>query len=187
MPLRDLTYLCEAAEIPGRGFMSSDLRYYGPSFKIPYQSSYEDINMTFLVRDRFEERRFFDNWMEIINPSTNYDFEYRRNYLGEIHIFQMSDIAATVESQTPGDDPVKNSQRRYAIALRKAYPVLVNPQPMTWADDNFHRLTVTFTYTRWNRFGIDDNYSQREEYQLVQDAYNYRTGGNSPIPDLKIT
>ena len=32
---RDFTYLCEIAEMPGRGFMNLDVRYYGPSHKLP--------------------------------------------------------------------------------------------------------------------------------------------------------
>ena len=44
----------------------------------------------------------------------------------------------------------------YAFTLYKAYPLLVNSQPVTWTDDNFLRLTVNFTYTEWRREGKDD-------------------------------
>ena len=38
---QDLTYMCESAEMPGRAFLNVDLRHYGPSFKLPFQSKYE--------------------------------------------------------------------------------------------------------------------------------------------------
>ena len=73
---KDLAYLCEAAELPGRGFVSTDIHYYGPNFKVPFQSSYEDLNLTFICRDSFLERQFFDDWLDVINPISTYDFSY---------------------------------------------------------------------------------------------------------------
>lgn len=148
---QDLSLLCEAAEFPGRGFMAVDNRYYGPNFKVPYQTSYEDLILTFIVRDDFLERQYFDNWMNDINPIDTYNFNYRNNYVSTIELFQLSDINGGTRSDT-GDQIVKT---QYAFTFDRAYPILVNPQPITWADDNFHRLTVTFTYSRWYRAGLD--------------------------------
>lgn len=136
---QDLPYLCEQVELPGRGSMSMDIRYYGPNFKMPYQTTYEDLNMTFIVRDRFLERELFDTWMERINPTTTYDFEYRDKYATTIEVFQLSDIAGGPNKPIP----------QYKFKFHKAWPILVNPQPVTWADDNFHRLVVSFTYQKW--------------------------------------
>jgi hypothetical protein len=135
----DLMYLCEAAEYPGRGFLNVDLRYYGPNFKLPYQSQYEDITLTFLCRNDSIERLFFDNWQTIINPPDTFNFSYRNDYRAQIDIFHMDDA---------GD-------AQYHFSLLDAFPVLVNPQALTWADDQFLRLGVTFTYTSWTRPGID--------------------------------
>ena len=144
---RQLVYLCEAAEFPGRGFNNVDLRYYGPSFKLPYQSTYEDINLTFICRTRSLEREFFDDWMLYINPVNTFDFNYRDQYRSEIQIFQFSDFATSRSSDNP--------KAEYMFSLLNAYPVLINPQPLTWADDQFLRLGITFTYTWWMRRGRD--------------------------------
>jgi hypothetical protein len=158
--MSDLTYLCEATEFPGRGLQSVDLHYYGPSFKMPYQTEYQDINMTFLCRTESYEREVFDDWMEYINPTNTFDFEYRDNYSSEITLFQMSEFEDEYGSETP--------LATYAFSLYDAYPVLINPQPVTWADDNFQRLTVTFTYSKWRRKNKDDLDDTR--YQLVAGA-----------------
>jgi len=145
---RDLIYLCEVAEYPGRGFQNVDLRYYGPSFKMPFQTTYEDINLTFLCRSQAPERQLFDDWMDLINPVTTFDFNYRDDYACQIDIFQFSEY----DSEGYGSpDP------EYMFSLKDAWPVLVNPQPVTWADDQFLRLGVTFTYTKWMRGGLDPN------------------------------
>lgn len=134
--LDDLSFLCESAELPSRGFTSTDLRYYGPQFKIPFQAVYEDLNLTFLCRDALLERELFDTWMELINPTTTFDFNYRDDYATSITTYQMSDLA---------------HQPRYKIVYEKAYPILLTAQPMTWMEDNFLRLTITFHFLKWTR------------------------------------
>ena len=160
--LRDLSYLCEAAELPGRGFMNVDVRYYGPSFKMPYQTTYEDLNLTFLVRDLFLERQMFDDWMELINPSNNYNFNYRKDYICSIDLFQMSEV------EIAGSGAQKTSAAQYKFTFEEAWPILVNPMPVNWAEDNFNRLTVAFTYKRWHRETLDPKYFQA--YDLVKGA-----------------
>ena len=142
---RDLSYLCEATEYPGRGLNNMTVRYYGPDMKLPFQSVYEDITMTFLCRTESYEREFFDDWMMYINPPNTFDFNYRDQYRSEIQIYQFGEVAEDDE------DPIAE----YMFTLHDAYPILVNPQPLTWADDQFLRLGVSFTYTRWTRSGRD--------------------------------
>lgn len=153
--VRDFTYLCEAAEMPGRGFQSLDVRYYGPNQKLPFQTQYEDTTMTFLCRSESFERQFFDDWMEAINPTNSFDFNYRSEYETKIDIIQLADYsgAAAVGPNQPGSGA--NPKQTYMITLFNAYPALVNPQPMTWADDQFQRLGVTFTYHKWRRENYD--------------------------------
>jgi hypothetical protein len=139
---RDIMYLTEVAEMPGRGFMSMDVRYYGPNQKFPYLSQYEDINMTFLCRSRSLEREFFDDWQWLINPNNTFDFNYRDEYKAAIDIYQYSDY----DKEDSGGPSAE-----YMFSLNDAYPILVNPQPVSWADDQFMRLGVTFTYTWWTR------------------------------------
>jgi hypothetical protein len=155
--LQDLTYLCEVAEMPGRGFMSIDYRYYGPNFKTPHQTEYADMSLTFLCRNKQYERQFFDDWMETINPTDTFDFRYRDDYSSSIDIWQFSDI---------GKD---YADAEYCITLHDAYPILVNPQSASWGDDNFQRLTVAFTYTKWTRKGLD---AESGQYKLVESIGN---------------
>lgn len=144
-----LSYLCEAAEMPGRGFMNLDGRYHGPNFKLPFQSQYEDTSMTFLCRSGSFERMFFDDWMELINPTHRWTFTYRDDYSSLVDIYQLTSYPDP-SSQNP-TAPMAS----YQWTLHDAYPIVVNPQQVTWADDNFQRLTITFTYTRWTRPKLD--------------------------------
>lgn len=144
--VRDLTYLCEIAEMPGRGFMNIDVRYYGPNQKLPYNTQYEDMTLTFLCRNDAIERQFFDDWLGIINPVNTFDFNYRDEYSVDIDIYQYTDV-----DEEDAEMPIP----KYNVTLKDAYPLLVNPQAMTWGDDQFQRLIISFTYTHWSRRGWD--------------------------------
>ena len=165
--MRQFTYLSESAEFPGRGFLNYDMRYYGPNFKVPYKSEYQETSMTFLCRADSFERQFFDDWMELINPTNTYDFNYKDSYKCEIHMFQFGEKAAN-SRQT---EPVAT----YAWTLHDAFPILVNPQPVTWADDNFQRLAISFSYTKWTRKNRDP---ESRTYKLVNGA---AIAGQDPI------
>jgi len=141
--VNDLAYLCETTELPGRGFNNVEVRYFGPQHKLPFQSTFEDINMTFLTRANSAERRFFDDWMNVINPVNNFTFAYRDNYRAKIRIYQVP------ENKNSSDSLL------YQFVLNDAFPILVNPQQVTWADDQFLRLGITFTYHWWERPLLD--------------------------------
>lgn len=145
--MKDLVYLTEVSEMPGKSFMNLDVRYYGPNHKLPFQTQYEDINLTFLCRNNSLEREFFDDWMLVVNPINTFDFNYRDDYRAEIDVFQYAEAPSAYSGDAPR--PV------YHIVLHNAYPIILNSQPMTWADDQFQRLIVSFTYTHWSRPGID--------------------------------
>jgi hypothetical protein len=74
----------------------------------------------------------------LINPVNNFTFAYRDNYKARIRIYQIP------ENKT-------SDSLLYQFVLNDAFPVLVNPQPVTWADDQFLRLGITFTYHWWER------------------------------------
>jgi hypothetical protein len=148
LPANDLIYVCDSVEFPGRGFDVTEVRYYGPSQVFPNNSMYQQANFSFICRQRSVERKFFDDWMDIINPPTSFNFEYAANYYSTVKIYQLANYSSK-NSQTQG--AVTSGDVIYGWTLRKAYPILVVPQQVTWADNDILRLQVTFTYKYWDR------------------------------------
>jgi hypothetical protein len=73
--------------------------------------------------------------------------------MSTVEIFQLSEIDGTKGKTTP--NATKTVTAQYKFTFEKAWPILVNPMPVNWADDNFHRLTVSFTYNTWHRENLD--------------------------------
>ena len=134
---RYLALQCEAAELPGRTLETADARIYGPSFKIPYRMQYTDTNLTFLCTNEFYERKLFERWMDAIIPSDTNNPRYPKSdasrYLTNIRIIQYDDVVRQI----------------YAVELIDAFPVGIAPQALSWGEEGFHRLSVSFAYQRY--------------------------------------
>jgi hypothetical protein len=133
LPSRNLTLRCENAELPSRTFATMDRKTYGPVEKLPYLSTYNDLNLTFIVDGDMNQKKFFDAWLELVNPKFTNDFNYRDDYSTSIIINQY-DVS---------------NQLTYSIELIEAYPVSINQLDLDWGSDAHHRLTVSFAYTEW--------------------------------------
>lgn len=131
---RNLTLRCESTELPGRTFATTERKIgSAPVQKFPYQSIYNDLQMTFIVGGDMNEKKFFDLWMEYINPSSTYNFNYKGNYVSDIGITQY-------DSQ---------NNVTYRAVLIDAYPMVVNQLDLDWSNEGYHKLTVVFAYTNW--------------------------------------
>lgn len=132
-----LAFVCEVAELPGKTIRTADVQIYGPSFKVPYQAAYNDINLTFLCTNEYVERKVFDRWMESMIPSDTNNPRYpkgeKSRYMTNITITQYDELI----------------NRIYVIQLIDAFPIGIAPQQLSWAEDSFSRLTVNFAYQRY--------------------------------------
>lgn len=131
---KNLTYRCEMTQLPGRTFATTEQRIgSNPIEKYPYLTTYNDIDMAFVVTDSMQEKIFFDTWLELINPSSNFNYQYKSNYATTININQY-DVA---------------NKLSYSVTLFDAYPISVNQLDLDWSSDGYHKLMVTFAFTRW--------------------------------------
>jgi hypothetical protein len=134
---RYLALQCESAELPGRTLLTQEAKVYGPVFKVPYQTQYADMNLTFLCTNQFYERKLFDKWIESIMPTDTNNLRYPKGrnsrYLTQITITQFDDLIKQI----------------YAVNLIDAFPIGVAAQPLSWSEEGFHRVTVQFAYQKF--------------------------------------
>jgi hypothetical protein len=136
---RQLLMRCEATELPGRTLATGSTKIYNVEEKYPYQTTYGDITLTFIISDDMSEKKFFDAWLEWINPSTNMNMKYKKDYVVPIMIYQYD---------------VRN-KISYSVELLDAFPVSTNGMNLDWSSDGTHKLTVTFAYTRWRNNSLE--------------------------------
>jgi len=134
---RYLALQCESTELPGKVLQTADVKVYGPSFKVPYQTQYNDASFTFLCTNDFYERKLFDRWLEAIMPTDTNNLRFpkgdRTRYMTNIKIIQYDEFIKQI----------------YAVELQDAFPIGVAAQQLSWSEDNFHRLTAQFAYQKY--------------------------------------
>ena len=134
---RYLALQCESTELPGKTILTQDAKVYGPIYKIPYQTQFADISLTFLCTNDFYERKLFDRWIEAIMPNDTHNLRFPNDddtrYLTNLKIIQYDDFIKQI----------------YAVEMIDAFPISIASQPVNWGEDSFHRLTVQFSYRKY--------------------------------------
>lgn len=134
-------YFCESVQLPGRSLLTFENKLNGnASVKLPYQSVYEEINLTFITSAKsFYERKFFDCWQhEIQNPVSN-RFNFPNEYRVIMTISQLDSTGKEIYKQN----------------LYDAYPISINPQELAYGTfDDYQKITVQFAYDIWLNEGL---------------------------------
>jgi len=129
-----LALRCNSTELPSRTLATVDRKIGSvPVQKFPNLSMYNDIVLDFYVGGDMSEKMFFDAWLEVINPSSNFNFKYKKDYVTEIQVNQYD----------------QNNQLSYSVVLIDAFPIAVNQLDLDWSNDGYHKLSVVFAYTYW--------------------------------------
>ena len=128
-----LTLACEETALPGRGYSTSPRAMHGPVQYIPYDKLYNEIAMTFRCSREMTEKKIFDDWLAFISPSDSHEYRFFNSYVSDITINQLDE---------------KNS-KTYGVNLYDAYPTTVTDLGLSQNQNEYHRLQVTFRYTRY--------------------------------------
>jgi hypothetical protein len=83
---------CQSVDIPGRTMESQpNENIYGPSHEIAQGIVLTGtIEMTFLLDENYNIKRYFDNWQKKIYDPNTYDMYYYSNYVRDMTIKQLS-------------------------------------------------------------------------------------------------
>lgn len=142
---RYLSLQCETAELPGRSLVTADAKVYGPGFKVPYTSQYQETTLTFICTNEFYERKLFDKWLDAINPSDTWNLRFPKGentrYLTNLKVIQYDEFIRQI----------------YAVEMMDAFPISVASQPVNWGEEGFHRVSVQFAY-QYHRTVYQGNY-----------------------------
>ena len=134
---RYLSLQCENAELPGVSLLTQEAKVYGPIYKVPYQKQYNDMTLNFIATNDFYERKLFDKWIECIMPNDTNNLRFPKSekggYMTDITVIQFDEFIKQI----------------YAVKLIDAFPISVAPMSLSWSDDSFHRVSVQFSYQRY--------------------------------------
>jgi hypothetical protein len=137
LSIPNFSFRCEKAEFPGRTIATTDDTHSGPTLKLPYDMTYNDITLSIICSEDMKERMFFESWMDlIVKPATQgdagtigYHSEYARGL--KLHVEQLNG----------------NGQSIAEYVCHDPYPIAITPMNATWEEVNtYQRFGVTLTY-----------------------------------------
>lgn len=177
----DLMFQCDAAELPGRQIDVLPIRHNTFIDRIPIDVMYPEVTLQFICRQDMLEKKLFDYWMEQMIGSQedrNYGLvKYKRKpnfeerYDCNITIFQKYQIPTEANAST--------------IKLLEAMPISMSSMPLSWDNQSFHKLSVTFAYRKW----VDETirYTDLEviSYQDALELAEQPQGGSSLLDKIK--
>lgn len=137
--LYDLTYRCEATDLPGRNVLTYDSIIYGLPTKIAYGSSVNDVTLSFILSEDYREKIFFETWIDKITGNYRtgevsqnmFEIGYYKEYIGGLLIRNYSETGEVVKE----------------TELVEAYPINIGNVSLNWQNGaEIAKLPVTFAY-----------------------------------------
>jgi len=138
-------FRCEKAELPGRTVATTDDTMSGTALKLPYDMTYNDIQLSIICSTDMLERKFFEQWMDFIvkpgkpgrgNAGT---IAYYSNYAkgNKLRVSQLNDSGTAILTYTCHD----------------VYPIALTPMNATWEENNTYQrfgVTLCYRYHLWS-------------------------------------
>lgn len=144
MSVPSLQLYCEGAELPGVQYATKPFHFYGPDFQRPTDVSYggESLQLSFMVDQEFNIRRYFDSWIKIINDRVSYVFSYPTDYMSSSIIIK--------QLKHRGPELIEGTDVGvYSVRLINAFPKIMAPMTLNFGSREFHRLAITMAFSRW--------------------------------------
>jgi hypothetical protein len=149
--INDFSFRCEKAELPGRSIATSDdTGGGGPALKLPYDVTYNDIQLSIICSTDMKERAFFESWIDsIVGPAGSSDGASNG---GLVSYFQDYARGVTLEVQQLDE----SGKVLLSYILNDVYPTVISPMNATWEEVNsYQRFGVTLFY-RYHKFTIGE-------------------------------
>lgn len=158
---RDIAFLCESTQMPGRNINTLDFQAERETLKIPNGFIDDDVTMTFLLTGDYYMKDMMETWMSSIVDTEKYQVGYKKNYQTDITIQQLNDFDRNV----------------YGIRLQNAYPINISAIELNnTSEGTIQKLTVTFAYDRY----IPENFVQSKISQALSAIPNLPFGLKLP-------
>ena len=181
----NIELLCHETALPGTSFSTHEVTndYAGSREKMAYRRQYDEtIDMTFYVDKEYNVIEFFEGWVDWISG-----YNKRSPTVGDAREIYRSG-AATYRMNYPETykAPIyltkfeKNlSEKQMVYEFVDAFPLNLISMPVSYAQSEILKLSVSFSYTRYVRYRSSENLLKH--YGL---HFNPPLKGNPPGEDI---
>ena len=130
-----INMMAETVSMPGQNIRTAaDTLRYGPQREHAQAAMYGPISITFICTPGLPEKKYFENWQDMIINKETWEARFYKDYIGAIDIFSMD-----------SDD-----NDRYVSLLYEVFPKTINAQDFGAAsNDAYQTISVEFAFRWW--------------------------------------
>ena len=128
-----IEFLASGASLPGKSYTTTTHRMYGFGLDVPYEASYEPVQLTFHNTNDYSPRTFFEDWMANIARIGSYNMHYYKDFISTVNIHAYDD----------------HDKRKYSCELVESYPSNMSSIEMGWDSTDVQTFTVDIQYSWW--------------------------------------
>ena len=141
--LADLSFACEAAQLPSSIIEPVDVPYFGRKVKIAGDRTFEDWTITIQNDENFQIRNMFEAWHNKINSLIS---NRQNSAPNDLMDYKVQAEVLQYGKAGPGDDT--GVIRGYLF--EGLFPIAINAIPLDWGRTNtYETFDVTFAYDYW--------------------------------------
>lgn len=134
--VESLTMFVENAQIPQRDIYSTEYRVHGEKREIAVRHEHTDLTLSYYCSEDLRERKFFEQWQNVIfNPFTK-QHGYYKDYIGSMEITKYNQSWSTETA---------------IYKMNEVYPTNIGVQELSSAEGDLLRLNITFKYYNYER------------------------------------
>lgn len=140
---KNFKFKCERAEFPGKTLATlDDTGVGGPSLKLPYDFTYNDMQLSIICTEDMAERKFFETWMNrIIGIAGNGNSSRLKAGLVNFHSVYAKGIDLTVKQL---DD---KGNTLLSWVCKDVYPIAISAMDASWESISvYQRFGVVLHY-----------------------------------------
>lgn len=130
---RKMLLFCDQASLPGMNYTTTQSRTFGEFREIPYERTFDPLQLSFYCDQQMWIKGFFDQWMSNIQDSYTRIFNYYKDY--------------TVNIQVNVLDHENN--KVYGVEMFECYPKTLNQIQLDYSAKDVMKLSVTMQYRYW--------------------------------------
>ena len=140
-----IDFLALSVLLPSKQFSTTDQRIYGINKTVPYETGYEPILLTMFNPQDWSTRKFWDEWLDHIQPPGSKNMRYYKSMIGQIEI-------SHYDEETTFISP---SQARYTAVLEEAWPERISAYALGYENGDFGNFEISIRYKQWHEKGTN--------------------------------
>ena len=145
----DLGLYVSDAVLPGSSFADVEVSgdRQGITERMPFKRIYDDVTLTFMVDRRYKVLKYFEAWMQLINPLHGQVGGKANNQITTLNY--PKDYKCTMSVVKFNKDYFRNGIGFAYYCFVRSWPLSISSIPVSYDSGSVLKLNVTFRYERY--------------------------------------